>query len=40
VRAGQVIAKMGSSGAPRNELEFQVRKKGKPVDPQHYLPPR
>lgn len=40
VRAGQEIAEMGSSGAPRNELEFQVRRNGKPVDPQHYLPPR
>jgi lipoprotein NlpD len=40
VRAGQVIARMGSSGAPRNELEFQVRRKGKPVNPEHYLPPR
>lgn len=38
VKAGQVIAEMGSSGAPRNELEFQVRYKGKPVNPLHYLP--
>ncbi|GAB3040864.1 peptidoglycan DD-metalloendopeptidase family protein [Oleiagrimonas citrea] len=40
VRAGQVIAEMGSTGASRNELEFQVRKNGKPVDPTHYLPSR
>lgn len=40
VKAGQVIAKMGSTGAPRNELEFQVRYKGKPVDPLSYLPSR
>ncbi|KGI77508.1 peptidoglycan DD-metalloendopeptidase family protein [Oleiagrimonas soli] len=40
VRAGQVIAEMGSTGASRNELEFQVRKDGKPVDPTHYLPSR
>lgn len=40
VRAGQEIAQMGSSGAMRNELEFQVRKNGKPVDPQQYLPTR
>lgn len=38
VKAGQIIARMGSTGAPRNELEFQVRYKGKPVDPLHYLP--
>lgn len=40
VKAGQLIARMGSTGAPRNELEFQVRYKGKPVDPLHYLPKR
>lgn len=40
VKAGQVIAKMGSSGAPRVELEFQIRHNGKPVDPLHYLPGR
>lgn len=38
VKAGQVIARMGSSGAPRDELEFQVRYKGKPVNPLDYLP--
>ncbi len=40
VRAGQVIAEMGSSGASRTELEFQVRRNGKPVNPEHYLPTR
>lgn len=40
VQAGQVIARMGSTGASRNELEFQVRYKGKPVDPLDYLPRR
>lgn len=40
VKAGQVIARIGSTGAPRNELEFQVRYKGKPVDPLNYLPGR
>ncbi len=40
VEAGQMIARMGSTGAPRVELEFQVRYKGKPVDPLHYLPSR
>lgn len=38
VKAGQEIARMGSSGASRDELEFQVRYKGKPVDPLKYLP--
>lgn len=40
VKTGQVIARIGSTGAPRNELEFQVRYKGKPVDPLNYLPKR
>ncbi len=40
VTAGQQIAEMGSTGATRNELEFQIRKNGNPVDPLSYLPPR
>jgi len=40
VTAGQPIAEMGSTGASRNELEFQIRKDGNPVDPLEYLPPR
>ena len=40
VRAGQMIAEMGSSGAPREELHFEIRKNGKPVDPTDYLPER
>lgn len=40
VKAGQVIADMGSTGAPRVELEFQIRRNGKPVDPMAYLPKR
>lgn len=40
VQAGQVIAEMGSSGAPRNELQFQIRREGKPVDPMQFLPSR
>lgn len=39
VTAGQQIAEMGSTGATRNELEFQIRKDGNPVDPLGYLPP-
>jgi len=40
VTAGQQIAEMGSTGATRDELEFQIRKDGNPVDPLSYLPPR
>ncbi len=40
VDAGQEIALMGASGAPRVELHFEIRKDGKPVDPLDYLPPR
>ncbi len=38
VRAGQLIAKMGSSGTNRTALYFEIRKDGKPVDPVQYLP--
>jgi lipoprotein NlpD len=40
VSAGQQIAEMGSTGAARNGLEFQIRKDGNPIDPLTYLPPR
>lgn len=40
VKAGQEIAEMGSTGASRDELEFQIRKDGNPVDPLDYLPSR
>ncbi|HTV83993.1 MAG TPA: peptidoglycan DD-metalloendopeptidase family protein [Dyella sp.] len=40
VKAGQEIAEMGSSSSPRDELQFQIRKDGSPVDPLDYLPSR
>jgi lipoprotein NlpD len=40
VSAGQLIAEIGSTGASRDELEFQIRRDGTPVDPLDYLPPR
>jgi lipoprotein NlpD len=40
VKAGDVIAEMGSSGAIRDMLHFEIRRNGKPVDPLGYLPPR
>jgi lipoprotein NlpD len=40
VKAGQQIGEMGSSSSARDELEFQIRKDGSPVDPLDYLPTR
>jgi len=40
VVAGQEIAEMGNSGAPRVELHFEIRKDGKPLNPQDFLPRR
>ncbi|MFV2029412.1 peptidoglycan DD-metalloendopeptidase family protein [Neisseria sp. S1] len=37
VRAGQIIARMGSSDSDRVKLHFEVRIKGKAVDPMPYL---
>jgi len=38
VAAGQQIAEMGSSGADRVKLHFEIRFDGKPVNPVDYLP--
>ena len=38
IKRGQKIADMGSSGADRAKLHFEVRYRGAPVDPQEYLP--
>lgn len=38
VTAGQKIAEMGASGAPRTMLEFQIRLDGKPINPANILP--
>ncbi len=38
VKAGQPIAEMGRTGAPRDEVHFEIRRNGRPVDPLQYLP--
>lgn len=38
VKAGQVIAEMGSTGTDRVKLHFEIRRRGQPVDPLTYLP--
>lgn len=40
VKAGQIIADMGSSGTDRVKLHFEIRRDGTPVDPLKYLPRR
>lgn len=39
-KAGQKIAEIGSSGTHRDQLHFEIRKHGVPVDPLGYLPRR
>ncbi len=40
VKRGQPIAELGMTDAPDARLHFEIRRKGKPVDPLAYLPPR
>ncbi|MCB1689449.1 MAG: peptidoglycan DD-metalloendopeptidase family protein [Halioglobus sp.] len=40
ITAGQIIAEKGSSGTDTVKLHFEIRKEGKPIDPQRVLPPR
>jgi len=40
IKGGQQIAEMGSSASSRDELHFEIRKNGKPVNPLDYLPAR
>ncbi|WP_024325779.1 peptidoglycan DD-metalloendopeptidase family protein [Thioalkalivibrio sp. AKL19] len=40
VQAGETIARLGSSGAERPMLHFEIRVDGTPVDPARYLPGR
>jgi lipoprotein NlpD len=40
VAAGQTIAEKGSSGTDKVKLHFEIRKEGKPIDPQRLLPQR
>ncbi len=38
--AGQQIARMGSSGTDTVKLHFELRRRGRPVDPLQLLPSR
>ncbi len=38
VRRGEQIASMGDTDTNRTKLHFEIRRKGKPVNPLRYLP--
>jgi len=38
VKRGELIARMGRSGADQVMLHFEIRREGKPVDPMKFLP--
>ncbi|MDP2562384.1 peptidoglycan DD-metalloendopeptidase family protein [Psychrobium sp. 1_MG-2023] len=40
IKQGQVIAKMGDTGSDKVQLHFEIRFRGKSVNPAHYLPKR
>ena len=40
VKVGDKIAEIGASGAEKVKLHFEIRRDGKPVDPEEYLPRR
>jgi lipoprotein NlpD len=40
VKVGQKIALLGRTGTQRDQLHFEIRRNGKPVDPMRFLPKR
>lgn len=40
VHGGQKIALLGRTGTQRDQLHFEIRRNGKPVDPMRFLPKR
>ncbi|MDH5358524.1 MAG: peptidoglycan DD-metalloendopeptidase family protein [Gammaproteobacteria bacterium] len=38
VKSGQKIALLGRTGTQRDQLHFEIRRNGKPVDPMRFLP--